>query len=76
MAIRVWSTLSAGADPEAGAERRIGTTGMAVLSGQADGGWGLDTWHGDPLGGAALAGGAARDLTGESSGEAAADASS
>ncbi|GAA3661087.1 hypothetical protein GCM10022224_025660 [Nonomuraea antimicrobica] len=43
MAIWVWSTLLAGVDPAAGAERRIGNTGMAVLSGQADDGWGLDT---------------------------------
>ncbi|MEV0235228.1 hypothetical protein [Nonomuraea sp. NPDC050786] len=35
---------------------------MTVLSGQADDGWSLNTWHGYPLGGAALAGGAARDV--------------
>ncbi|WP_327586809.1 hypothetical protein OHA25_07215 [Nonomuraea sp. NBC_00507] len=62
--------------PEVGAERWIGDMDMAGLSGQAADGRRLDTCPGDPLGGEALADGAAHDVTGESREQVVANASS
>jgi probable phosphoglycerate mutase len=74
-AMRVWvAARSLNAGPDLAVENRIMNTGMAVLDGDPGTGWTLVEWHGDPLGGAELEDLTAHDVTGDSAGEAVAEA--
>lgn len=68
-AIRVFTALATGLDPEAAVDLHIMNTGAGVLDGDPDRGWKLTRWSGDPLGGRELAGARAHDVTGESAEE-------
>ncbi|WP_028474020.1 histidine phosphatase family protein [Nocardioides alkalitolerans] len=68
-AIRAWSTLAAGIDPDTATELFLRNTGLSVVAGSPDGGWRLERWSSDPLGGPGLAGEHAHDVTGESADE-------
>jgi broad specificity phosphatase PhoE len=65
-AIRVYTALAAGLDPEVSTELRIMNTGMGVLEGHPDTGWELARWSTEPLGGLRLEDLQAHDVTGES----------
>jgi broad specificity phosphatase PhoE len=69
-AIRVYTGLAAGLNPEVSTELRIRNTGMAVLEGHPERGWELARWSSEPLGGLRLEDRAAHDVTGESAEEA------
>lgn len=69
-AIRCFTTLAARLDVDAAYGLHLGNTGMAVLRGDPDGGWTLEQWHAEPLGGPALSDSGAHDVTGESPDEA------
>jgi broad specificity phosphatase PhoE len=73
-AIRVYTALRTGMDPETATELRMMNTGMAVLEGDPAAGWQLVSWHAEPLGGLDLEDLSAHDVTGESAEEAAAEA--
>lgn len=68
-AIRAWSFITGGLDPEDAVERRIRNTGAAFLEGDPAGGWRLVQWHPEPLGGPELSDALAHDVTGESTDE-------
>lgn len=68
-AIRAWSFITAGVDPEEAVDRRIRNTGAAYLEGDPAKGWELVQWHPDPLGGVELSDALAHDVTGESTEE-------
>lgn len=63
-AIRVFSALSTGMPPVKVRSLAIQNTGMSVLTGGLGEPWSLETWHEEPLGGTALEGAVARDVTG------------
>lgn len=65
-AIRAYTALAVGLDPEVATELRIMNTGIGVLEGDPETGWQLTRWSTEPLGGAALADTRAHDVTGES----------
>lgn len=69
-AIRCFTTLAARLDVDTAYGLHLGNTGMGVLRGDPDGGWELEEWHSDPLGGTALLDATAHDVTGESAAEA------
>lgn len=69
-AIRVYTALAAGLDPEVSTELRIMNTGAGVLEGDPGTGWELARWSSEPLGGLELADAKAHDVTGESAEEA------
>jgi len=69
-AIRVYTALAAGLDPEVSTELRIMNTGMSVLEGDPTTGWQLAAWSSEPLGGLDLEDRLANDTTGESAEEA------
>lgn len=64
-AIRVFATLAAGLDAQEVEGRWINNTGMVLLEGHPDEGWGLVRWTAEPLGGAHLASVRTHDVTGE-----------
>lgn len=68
-AIRVYTALAAGLDPETAADLRMMNTGMSVLTGDPTTGWQLSRWISEPLGGAQLEDPKANDVTGESAAE-------
>jgi probable phosphoglycerate mutase len=73
-AIRAYTALRTGMDPDEATKLRIMNTGMAVLDGdpgRPDAEWRLVSWHTEPLGGVDLVDPAAHDVTGESADEAA-----
>jgi broad specificity phosphatase PhoE len=70
-AIRTFTALATGLDPEVSTELRIANTGMAVLEGDPASGWTLAHWSTEPLGGAQLTDARAHDVTGESADDAA-----
>ncbi len=65
-AIRVYTAVRAGLDPDVASELRIANTGLAVLAGDHDTGWTLQRWTTMPLGGRELEDARAHDVTGES----------
>lgn len=65
-AIRVFTSLAAGLDPDASDDLRMMNTAMGVLEGHPGAGWELADWHSDPLGGHQLEDQTAHDVTGES----------
>jgi probable phosphoglycerate mutase len=69
-AIRAYTALAAGLDPEVATELRIMNTGAGVLEGHPKTGLTLARWSSEPLGGAQLADGRAHDVTGEGADEA------
>ena len=69
-AIRAYTALAVGLDPDVATELRIMNTGMAALEGDPETGWRLTRWCTEPLGGAELADTRAHDVTGESAEEA------
>lgn len=69
-AIRCFTTLAARLDLETAYGLHLGNTGMGVLRGDPRGGWELEEWRSEPLGGAALLDESAHDVTGESTEEA------
>lgn len=69
-AIRVYTALAAGLDPDVATELRIMNTGMSVLEGDPARGWTLARWASEPLGGLDLEDRLASDTTGESAEEA------
>jgi broad specificity phosphatase PhoE len=64
-AIRVYTALAAGLDPEVSTELRIMNTGMGLLEGDPGSGWELARWSSEPLGGLGLEDLQAHDVTGE-----------
>jgi len=68
-AIRVFTAVATGMDPDRATELRISNTGLGVLEGDPDAGWRLVRWHGEPLGGTGLRDEDAHDVTGESAAE-------
>lgn len=68
-AIRVYTALATGLDPDAATELRLMNTGMALLEGDPDTGWQLSRWTTEPLGGLELEDARAHDVTGESTEE-------
>jgi broad specificity phosphatase PhoE len=73
-AIRAYTALAVGLDPEVSTELRIMNTGMALLEGHPESGWELARWSTEPLGGLDLTDTQAHDVTGESAEEAVLDA--
>ncbi|WP_141879379.1 histidine phosphatase family protein [Homoserinimonas aerilata] len=74
-AIRVWVAANArNIDPMFTAENPLENTGIVVLDGSFATGWDLVQWAGEPIGGAALDDLTAEDATGETLGEAKAEA--
>jgi broad specificity phosphatase PhoE len=69
-AIRAYTALAVGLDPEVATELRIMNTGMGLLEGHPETGWELVRWSTEPLGGLELADVHAHDVTGESAEEA------
>lgn len=69
-AIRAYTALAVGLDPDVATELRIMNTGMAVLEGDPGTGWQLARWRTEPLGGLGLSDTGAHDVTGESAEEA------
>lgn len=69
-AIRVYTALATGLDPEVSTELRIMNTGMSLLEGDSETGWALTRWSSEPLGGLQLEDFQAHDVTGESTEEA------
>jgi broad specificity phosphatase PhoE len=69
-AIRVWTAVRTGMDPDGATKSRIMNTGMVTLEGAPGAGWDLLAWHEEPLGGVDLEDPAAHDVTGESPEEA------
>lgn len=65
-AIRVYTAVATGMPPARARTLTIDNTGMSVLSG-GPGQWHLTSWHPEPLGGTALEGIAAKDVTGQPS---------
>lgn len=69
-AIRVFTALATGLDPEVSTELRIMNTGMGALEGHPETRWELVRWSSEPLGGLQLEDVQAHDVTGESAEEA------
>jgi probable phosphoglycerate mutase len=69
-AIRAFTALAAGLEPEVSTELRIMNTGAGVLEGDPESGWRMTGWCTEPLGGPDLADVRAHDVTGESADEA------
>lgn len=65
-AIRVWAVVVSGMTRDEAEAAHISNTGMVVLERRASGGWDLESWSSDPVGGVHLLDTAARDVTGES----------
>jgi broad specificity phosphatase PhoE len=64
-AIRVWSAARAGnIDPEFPGRTHLDNTGIVVLSGSPTEGWAMESFAGEPIGGAALQDASAPDPTG------------
>jgi probable phosphoglycerate mutase len=74
-AIRTFTALTAtGVDAAAISQQRMLNTGGVLLDGDRESGWRLLDWSAEPLGGADLEDATAHDVTGETAGEALADA--
>ena len=65
-AIRVWTVVTAGLTRDEAERAHISNTGMVVLERRTGGGWDLESWTSDPVGGSHLLDTGARDVTGES----------
>jgi len=65
-AIRAFTAVATGMDPDAARELSIKNTGMSVLTGSSEQGWALESWHTEPLGGTLIDSPSANDVTGES----------
>lgn len=65
-AIRVWSVARASnLSGDSHLIRHLDNTGVVVLNGSPAGGWVVETWEGEPVGGAGLADQSARDPLGD-----------
>ncbi|MCU1418015.1 MAG: histidine phosphatase family protein [Schumannella sp.] len=65
-AIRVWAVArGSNLSHDSGLIRHLDNTGVVVLSGSPAGGWVVETWEGEPVGGSQLADAAAADPTGD-----------
>ena len=74
-AIRTWvSARVAGVESHARATDPLHNTACIELVGDPDGGWTIQTWHSEPVGGAFLDDESAPDPTGQGTGEAAEEA--
>ncbi|HIT76881.1 MAG TPA: histidine phosphatase family protein [Candidatus Avipropionibacterium avicola] len=62
-AIRIFSEISTGMDPDGHHERRLRNTGMVILTGDPRTGWELTDWNEHPVGGSHLSGDASHDVT-------------
>ncbi|MGN6325476.1 histidine phosphatase family protein [Pseudolysinimonas sp.] len=66
-AIRVWCAVRAGnLPPDYAAFSSLDNTGVVILDGDPDGGWIVESWAGQPVGGMELRDPRADDVTGES----------
>ena len=72
-AIRAWTVVVAGMSRDEAERAHVSNTGMVVLERRAGGGWDLESWSSDPVGGAHLLDTAARDVTGDSAEDVEAD---